>query len=117
QFNTMENILKFGKSRFQIRLYAFAWAILETRDKEFDAAKIKEQNWIVTIMHAMNFATDVECKVISELVDVLGSKPEVKDELGDIKAALEGKSVIYNNLDPHVLLEERDFLNSKSNKK
>ena len=112
----MENILKFGKSRFQIRLYAFAWAILETRDKEFDAEKIKEQNWLVTILHSMNFATEEECKVMSELVDVLSSKPEVKDEMGDIKAALEGKSVVYNNLDPHVLLEEREILNSKSNK-
>lgn len=109
----MENILKFGKSRFHIRLYAFAWTILETRDKEFDAEKMREQNWLVIILKAMNFATENECEVMKELVDVLGSKPDVKDELGDIKAALEGKMVIYNNLDPHVLLEEREFLNDK----
>lgn len=109
----MENILKFGKSRFHIRLYAFAWAILETRDKEFDAEKTKEQNWIVTILKATNFATEEECKVMNELVGILGSKPDVKDELGDIKAALEGKMVVYNNMDPHVLLEEREILDDK----
>lgn len=109
----MENIFKFGKSRFQVRLYSFAWTILETRDKEFDAEKTKEQSWIVTILMAMNFATEEECKVMHELVSILDSKPDVQDELGDIKAALEGKMVIYNNLDPNVLLEEREFLDDK----
>ena len=49
----MESKTEFGKNRFSIRLYSFAWAILETRDKEFDAEDTKNQNWIVTILKAM----------------------------------------------------------------
>lgn len=109
----MENTFKYGKSRFQIRLYAFAWTILEKRDKEFDAEKTKEQNWIVTVLKAMNFTTEEESQVIKELVNLVSSKPDEKDELGDIMAALEGKSVIYDNLDPRVLLEEMEFLGDK----
>ena len=59
---------------------------------------------------AMNFATEKENIVMKEIVDSLGSKPDVKDGLSDIKGALEGKSVIYDNLDPNLLLEERDLL-------
>lgn len=106
----MESKTEFGKNRFSIRLYSFAWAILETRDKEFDAEDTKNQNWIVTILKAMNFATEKENLVMKEIVDSLGSKPDVKDELSDIKGALEGKSIIYDNLDPNLLLEERDLL-------
>lgn len=104
----MENSKKFGKSHFQARLYAFAWTILETRDKEFDAEKNKQENWLMLVLKATGFASKEECEVMTEMIGLISSKPDVNDELGDMMAALEGKKVVYDNMDPRVLLEEKD---------
>lgn len=108
----MDDTNKFGKSRFKTRLYAFAWTILEKRDKEFDIKKIMNQDWVMTILDAMNFATAEESRVMKDIAQLSGSKPDLKDKRGDTLALLEGKTVIYANLDPRLLLEERDFLNT-----
>lgn len=101
---------QFTKGRFQARLYAFCWTILETRQSDFDSEKMKEQNWIVTVLQAMNYATEQEKDVIKKLSEVIKHKDDVSDEQASMIGALEGKYVIYKNKYPQLLLMDCDIM-------
>ena len=101
---------KFTKTRFQARLYAFCWTILETRHPDFDADKVKEQHHVLTILQALDFATEEEKKVIQQMPDVVNSKPEEQDQQSQILGALEGKNVVYKKMNPELLLQEIDLV-------
>lgn len=100
---------QFTKGRFQTRLYAFCWAILETRQPNFDADKVKAQNWVITILQALDYASEAEKAVINRMPEVMKSKPDIEDQNASMLGAIEGKIVVYDKLDPHVLLEEKEI--------
>ncbi|MBR4564111.1 MAG: hypothetical protein IKO26_06650 [Paludibacteraceae bacterium] len=107
---------QFTKGRFQMRLYAFCWTILETRQPDFNADKVKKQSLVLTIIQALNYATEAEKQVIRQLSDAIKSKPDIEDERDSMLGALEGKQVIYHKLDPYLLLENKDVQSSSKNK-
>jgi len=104
---------QFTKGRFQMRLYAFCWTILETRQPDFNADKVKKQSFVLTMIQALNYATEAEKQIMSQLSDIIKTKPDIKDERDSMLGALEGKQVIYQNLDPHLLLQDKDIQSSK----
>lgn len=63
-------------------------------------------------MRATSFATPVEVEVMMKLTDLLLSKPDISDDHSDVLAVVEGKWVVYESLDPHLLLQERDIMES-----
>lgn len=101
-------MITFSKVRYQSRLYGFCWAILETRDKEFNAEQLKEQNLGITVMQALNYATQEEHEAITQLIDIIKVKNDIDDERAAILGALEGKKVVYSKLDPLKLLLDKD---------
>lgn len=105
---------QFTKGRFHTRLYAFCWTILETRQPDFDADKVKQQNSVLTILQALNYATETEKSVITKLTDLLKTKPDIEDQHDALLGALEGKKVIYQKLDPNLLLLDKDLPTSNS---
>lgn len=108
---------QFTKTRFQTRLYAFCWTILETRQPNFDGEKVKNQNWILTILQSLEYASEEEKAVINKLPDIIKDKPDEEDQRSSIMGALEGKQVVYKRMNPNVLLEERDFLSTDTEQK
>ena len=100
---------QFTKGRFHARLYAFCWTILETRQPNFNADIVKKQSPVLTMIQATNYATEIEKQIISQLSDLLKSKPDINDEQDSILGALEGKQVVYQKIDPYLLLEDKDL--------
>ena len=107
---------QFTKGRFQARQYAFCWTILETRQTNFDAEKVKVQNWILTVLQALEYASETEKEVINRLPDVMNTKPDTEDQRDSMLGAVEGKIVVYDRLDPHLLLEEKEISSNKGTK-
>ncbi|MBQ2608324.1 MAG: hypothetical protein II588_03815, partial [Paludibacteraceae bacterium] len=95
---------KFTKARFQARLISFCYAILETRQSDFDPEKIKNQAPVQTIMQALEYANNEETNVIRSLPDVAGRKPTQHDQFSHLIGALEGKNVVYQRMPPSLLL-------------
>lgn len=100
---------QFTKGRFQARLYAFCWTILETRQPDFNAEKIKQQTWLITILQSMDYATAQEKDVIQKLPNIIKTQPEIEDQQAYVMGALEGKQVVYQHLDPNLLLEKTEI--------
>lgn len=107
---------QFTKGIFQMRLYAFCWTILETRQPDFNADKVQKQSPVLTMIQALNYATEAEKQIMSQLSDIIKTKPNIEDERDSMLGALEGKQVIYQNLDPHLLLQDRDIQSSEEKK-
>lgn len=103
----------FSKARYQARLFGLCWAILEKRDKEFDAEKLKKQDWIVIVLHALDYATDAEKEVITQLPDIIKVKHDIADDRAAMIGAIEGKNIVYFNRDPHELYLDRDLIQAK----
>ena len=100
------------QTRIQGRLYGFAWTILEKRDPNFNGDQLKGNPIGTVIMSSMSYATDNETAVISKLLDVLKTAPKssaTNENAEGIKGGLEGKLVIYNNINPEVLLSSNDI--------
>ena len=103
---------QFTKGRFQARLFGFCWTILEKRQPGFNADKVKEQNWIVTVLQALEYATEKEKAVINQMPDVMKTKDDTSDERDSLIGAVEGKMIIYKDLEPSLLLEDKDIVSS-----
>lgn len=100
---------QFSKGRFQARLYGFCWTILETRQPDFNAEKVKKQSPMLTVVQALNFASESEKQIINQLTDIIKLKPESSDQGESLLGAIEGKKVVYQKLDPHLLLKDQDL--------
>ena len=100
---------QFTKARFQARLYAFCWTILETRQPDFDGDKMKEQSWIITIFQSMEYANEQEKEVIQKFPEIIKYKPDEDDQNDSIVGTIEGKQVVYKNVDVQLLLKDVDI--------
>lgn len=108
---------KFTKARFQARLISFCYAILETRQPDFDPEKIKNQAPVQTIMQALEYANNEETNVIRSLPDVAGRKPTQHDQFSHLIGALEGKNVVYQRMPPSLLLTDTDLFEVEQEQK
>lgn len=106
----MEDRTQFGRSRFAMRLYYFALAILK-KSKKFDERKIDEHDVDFIITQSLDVATEEELEVIDKLMQLINTMPEDDaDQCVIFTASLEGTLVVVGNLDPKLLLEARAVL-------
>lgn len=100
---------QFSKKRFQARLYALCWTILETRQPDFDGDSVKKQNWIITILQSLEYANEQEKEVIKKLPEIIKNKSDDANQNDSILGTVEGKQIIYKDLDVQFLLEDVDI--------
>lgn len=97
-----------SRNQLHARLYGFCWTILEQRQPNFNADETKKQEMIVTILKSIEFASTEESEVIHKAIKQISELTYVGTEQDAIKGVLEGKKIIYDNLDPNMLLKEGD---------
>lgn len=101
----------FSSLRFQGRVYGFAWVIIEQRDPSYNGEKLKNESFLVVVLKALDFATEQETNIINRLVRLVNEKPRV-DSTGEqesILGALEGKMIIYKNMNPELLFLDQEI--------
>lgn len=97
----------FDNQRYMGRLSGYCWAIIETRDRSFDAEELKKQPIALWAITAAGFANKEENEVIMKLLDLMNKAPKTDNELSGMLGAVEGKKVMYDNLPCSVLLEKK----------
>ena len=97
----------FDNRRYIGRLTGYCWAIIETRDKSFDADELKKQPLGLLAIRASGLVNKEENEVIMKLLDLMNKAPKTDNELSGMLGAVEGKKVMYDNLPCSVLLEKK----------
>lgn len=107
---------KLTKERVIGRLQGFAYTILETRKPGFNLDDIKTSSPIVMVLEATNFATPEETEVLNSLADLLSQTTITNNDNETTIGAIEGKKIVYNKLDPKLLLRKEDIISNEQKK-
>lgn len=99
----------FAKERFHGRLFGFSWVVLEKRDPNFDGVKLKSENSILIVLKAMSFMNTEEKDVVNKIMDLMKTDKSLINQNEYLIGALEGKLILYNDLSPQLLLEEKEI--------
>lgn len=85
----------------------YCWAIIETRDKSFDADELKKQPLELLAIRASGLVNKEEKDVIIKLLELMDKAPKTDKDFNRIIGGLEGRDVVLKNLPCSVLLEKK----------
>lgn len=97
----------FDNRRYIGRLTGYCWAIIETRDKSFDADELKKQPLELLAIRASGLVNKEEKDVIIKLLELMDKAPKTDKDFNRIIGGLEGRDVVLKNLPCSVLLEKK----------